>query len=66
MANKIETHDIKHNPINVLLTIENGKVIHSRTLHSSEFAASWESWIWMAEKAGYQIISPADRAKDKK
>lgn len=66
MTTRIETQDIKHDPINVLLTIENGKVIHSRTLHSSEFAASWESWIWMAEKAGYQVISPAERAKGEK
>jgi hypothetical protein len=63
MATRIETQDIKHNPINVLLTIENGIVIHSRTLHSSEFAASIETFIWIAEKAGYKVTPPTQEAQ---
>lgn len=49
---------IEHNPVNVLLTIENGQVIHSRVLHRDEFAATMETFFWLAEKAGYKITPP--------
>ncbi|ELA6496152.1 hypothetical protein RF847_004628 [Salmonella enterica] len=58
MATRIEQNDIEHSPINVLLTIENGKVIHSRMLQSSEFVASMETFLWMAERAGYKVTPP--------
>ncbi|MDK9373401.1 hypothetical protein QQF54_08540 [Lelliottia sp. V106_10] len=55
---------VEHNPINVLLTIENGQVIHSRTIQSDEFVASFESWAWMAQRAGYKIIPPVKGEKN--
>ncbi|MBJ3591180.1 hypothetical protein JGC56_08490 [Salmonella enterica subsp. enterica serovar Saintpaul] len=43
-----QTPIITHEPANIVLTIENGEV-----------TASLETFLWMAERAGYTITSPA-------
>ncbi|BDI41561.1 hypothetical protein KV337_004872 [Escherichia coli] len=48
-----------HEKVRVLLTIENGKVTYSRHLLDNEFAGSMDTFIWLAERAGYTIIPPA-------
>ncbi len=54
-----QTPIITHEPINIVLTIENGKVIHARPVQNGEVTASLETFLWMAERAGYTIIPPA-------
>ncbi|TDN54655.1 hypothetical protein EC843_101706 [Buttiauxella sp. JUb87] len=49
---------VVHAPINVVLTIENGKVIHTRPVQNGEVTASMETFLWMAERAGYTVIPP--------
>lgn len=56
----MESEIVKHNRTSVLLTIENGMVIHSRTVQSDEHVASLDAWIWIAESAGYKVIPPGD------
>lgn len=48
-----------HEPVNIVLTIENGKVIHARPVQNGEVTASLETFLWMAEQAGYKITPPA-------
>lgn len=50
-----QTPIITHEPVNIVLTIENGKVIHA----NGEVTASLETFLWMAERAGYTITTPA-------
>jgi hypothetical protein len=54
-----QTPIITHEPVNIVLTIENGKVIHARPVQNGEVTASLETFLWMAEQAGYTIIPPA-------
>ncbi|EDR7342199.1 hypothetical protein QE95_003935 [Salmonella enterica subsp. salamae] len=56
----MESEVVKHNRTSVLLTIENGMVIHSRTVQSNELVASFDTWIWTAEMAGFKVIPPGD------
>lgn len=42
MTDQIPT--ISHEPMNIVLTIENGKVINSRPVRSDEFTASMETF----------------------
>ncbi|EDS6807489.1 hypothetical protein AZH90_004806 [Salmonella enterica subsp. enterica serovar Legon] len=57
----MESEIVEHNRISVLLTIENGMIIHSRTVQSDVLIASLDTWIWMAESAGYKVIPPGDK-----
>lgn len=62
-----QTRIITHEPVNIVLTIENGKVIHARPVQNSEVTASLETFLWMAERAGYTVTPPAggkDNAPD--
>lgn len=52
-------YSVKHGPIGVVLTIENGEVIHSRPVQKGEITASLETFLWMAERDGYTVIPPA-------
>ncbi|EAW5735673.1 hypothetical protein PD335_000945 [Salmonella enterica] len=52
-------YSVTHGPIEVLLTIENGKVIHARPVQNGEVTASLETFLWMAEQAGYTVTPPA-------
>ena len=52
-------YSVEHGPIEVVLTIENGQVIHSRPVQKGEVTASLETFLWMAERAGYKVIPPA-------
>lgn len=54
-----QTPIITHEPVNIVLTIENGKVIHARPVQNGEVTASLETFLWMAEQAGYTIPPPA-------
>ncbi|EGN2315251.1 hypothetical protein N4K30_003801 [Escherichia coli] len=54
-----QTPIITHEPINIVLTIENGKVIHARPVQNGEVTASLETFLWMAEQAGYTVTPPA-------
>jgi len=58
-----QTPIFAHEPVNIVLTIENGKVIHARPVQNGEVTASLETFLWMAERAGYTITPPA-RGKD--
>ena len=53
-----QTPIITHEPVNIVLTIENGKVIHARPVQNGEVTASLETFLWMAEQAGYTITPP--------
>lgn len=52
------TLPIEHEKIQVVLTIENGKVISARDLRDNELIASMDTFFWMAKKAGFQVITP--------
>lgn len=54
-----QTPIITHEPVNIVLTIENGKVIHARPVQNGEVTASLETFLWMAERAGYTVTPPA-------
>lgn len=54
-----QTPIITHEPVNIVLTIENGKVIHARPVKNGEVTASLETFLWMAERAGYSVTPPA-------
>lgn len=54
-----QTPIITHEPVNIVLTIENGKVIHARQVQNGEVTASLETFLWMAERAGYSVTPPA-------
>lgn len=54
-----QTSIITHEPVNIVLTIENGKVIHARPVQNGEVTASLETFLWMAERAGYSVTPPA-------
>ncbi|MFS9417485.1 hypothetical protein [Citrobacter sp. C411] len=54
-----QTPIIAHEPVNIVLTIENGKVIHARPVQNGEVTASLETFLWMAERAGYSVTPPA-------
>lgn len=45
-----QTPIITHEPVNIVLTIENGKVIHARPVQNGEVTASLETFLWMAER----------------
>lgn len=57
-------YSVEHGPIDVVLTIENGKVIHSRPVQKGEVTASLETFLWMAERAGCTVIPPAGDKDD--
>lgn len=54
-----QTPIITHEPVNIVLTIENGKVIHARPVQNGEVTASLETFLWIAEQAGYTVTPPA-------
>ncbi|EDS5034001.1 hypothetical protein DFU00_000624 [Salmonella enterica subsp. enterica serovar Wandsworth] len=54
-----QTPIITHEPVNIVLTIENGKVIHARPVQNGEVTASLETFLWMDERAGYSVTPPA-------
>lgn len=54
---------VEHEKVNILMTIENGKVISSRQVREDEFTASMDTFFWMAKRAGYQVIPPAENNK---
>lgn len=54
-----QTPIITHEPVNIVLTIENGKVIHARPVQNGEITASLETFLWMAERAGCSVTPPA-------
>lgn len=49
---------ITHEKVQVVMTIENGKVIDARKVRDNELIASMDTFFWMAKKAGYQVIAP--------
>ncbi|MCW9549660.1 hypothetical protein [Klebsiella oxytoca] len=49
---------IEHEKIQVVLTIENGKVTSARDLRDNELIATMDTFFWMAKKAGFQVIAP--------
>lgn len=58
-----QTPIVLHEPVNIVHTIENGKVIHVRPVQNGEVTASLETFLWMAERAGY-TITPLAGGKD--
>ena len=56
---EVKQQNMTHEKIRVLLTIENGKVIYSKHLLDNEFVGCMDTFLWMAERAGYTIIPPA-------
>lgn len=55
---------VEHEKVNILMTIENGQVISSRQIREDEFTASMDTFFWMAKRAGYQVIPPAENNKE--
>lgn len=55
---------VEHKRVDILMTIENGQVISSRQVREDEFTASMDTFFWMAKKAGYQVIPPAENNKE--
>ncbi|HBH8491498.1 TPA: hypothetical protein KX624_003455 [Escherichia coli] len=54
----------EHEQTRVLLTIKNGKVIFIRHVHDDELAGTLSTFLFIAEKAGYDVIAPADEDED--
>ncbi|EJI1291100.1 hypothetical protein NDL54_004936, partial [Escherichia coli] len=48
----------------VLLTIKNGKVIFIRHVHDDELVGILSTFLFIAEKAGYDVIAPADEDEE--
>lgn len=48
-----------HEKVQLIITIENGQVINTRKVHNNEMIASMDTFIRLAERAGYQITAPA-------
>ncbi|EAY2467221.1 hypothetical protein RO060_003427 [Salmonella enterica] len=53
-----------HKKVQVVMTIENGQVIDTRNVRDNELIASMDTFFWMAKKAGYQVIPPAENNKE--
>ncbi|ENZ4840998.1 TPA: hypothetical protein L7P02_000016 [Klebsiella pneumoniae] len=49
---------ITHEKVQVVMTIENGKVIDTRKVRDNELIATMDTFFWMAEKEGYRIQAP--------
>ncbi|EBS6881379.1 hypothetical protein CB018_22455 [Salmonella enterica] len=49
-----------HKKVQVVMTIENGQVIDTRNVRDNELIASMDTFFWMAKKASYKVIPPAD------
>ncbi|EHL4999443.1 hypothetical protein KDX17_004932 [Escherichia coli] len=47
-----------HEKMQIVMTIENGQVINTRKVHNNEMIASMDTVLWIAKKAGYQVIAP--------
>ncbi|EER3007371.1 hypothetical protein ACP3A2_001822 [Escherichia coli] len=54
----------EHEQTRVLLTIKNGKVVLIRHVHDDEFAGNLSTFLFIAEKAGYDVIAPADEDEE--
>lgn len=54
----------EHEQTRVLLTIKNGKVIFIRHVHDDELVGTLSTFLFIAEKAGYDVIAPADEDED--
>lgn len=50
--------NINHSPVTMLMTIENGEVIHTRHLRNDEFAMTLAGFLEVAKQAGYKITAP--------
>ncbi|HDU1549335.1 TPA: hypothetical protein REW71_000153 [Klebsiella pneumoniae] len=55
---KLPPPPITHEKVQVVMTIENGKVIDTRKVRDNELIATMDTFFWMAEKAGYRIQPP--------
>lgn len=58
-ASQIHQQEALPEIVGVVLTIERGQVTDTRSVYKGEITASFETFIWMAEQAGYQVIPPA-------
>lgn len=58
---KEKRQNITHEKVRVLMTIENGKVTYSKHLLDDEFVGSIDTFLWIAERAGYTITPPANK-----
>lgn len=47
-----------HEKVQLIMTIENGQVINTRKVHNNEMISSMDTFLWIAKKAGYQVIAP--------
>ncbi|WP_207104834.1 hypothetical protein, partial [Escherichia coli] len=45
--------------VQIVMTIENGQVTDVCKVRDGELIASMDTFIWLAERAGYQITAPA-------
>ncbi|EEV0289201.1 hypothetical protein ACS59_002523 [Escherichia coli] len=54
----------EHEQTRVLLTIKNGKVVLIRHVHDDEFVGNLSTSLFIAEKAGYDVIAPADEDEE--
>ncbi|EED0805684.1 hypothetical protein ED090_RS09905 [Escherichia coli] len=54
----------EHEQTRVLLTIKNGKVVLIRHVHDDEFVGNLSTFLFIEEKAGYDVIAPADEDEE--
>ncbi|EIH4014121.1 hypothetical protein CIC52_000756 [Escherichia coli] len=54
----------EHEQTRVLLPIKNGKVVLIRHVHDDEFVGNLSTFLFIAEKAGYDVIAPADEDEE--
>ncbi|TJO31723.1 hypothetical protein [Escherichia coli] len=54
----------EHEQTRVLLTIKNGKVVLIRHVHDDEFVGNLSTFLFITEKAGYDVIAPADEDEE--
>ncbi|HGV1283384.1 TPA: hypothetical protein ACNB0P_003198 [Escherichia coli] len=58
MAN-LSPVSVVHEKVQIVMTIENGQVTGVCKVRDGELIASMDTFIWLAERAGYQITAPA-------
>lgn len=54
----------QHEQTRILLTIKNGKVISIQHVQDDELVGSFSKFLFIAEKAGYDVIAPADEDEE--
>lgn len=65
MATEIEKKpEVVHQKVRILITIENGIVIHSQHLRDDEFVGTTNTFVSLLKQAGYVVSTPHPAMSD--